>query len=224
MNTVHARRASDNRAMTATPESTSTSAAAPAEVLRFWLGAHPLDDAAMARVQAQWFKKDEAFDEALRERFGATIAQARDGALDRWAQDAEGRLALLIVLDQFTRNVFRDTPDSFASDPKALALALDGIERGHDQAVPPTARIFCYLPLEHAEDAALQARAVALMQALRDDPQAEPKAFFDNTLDFARRHQAVIERFGRFPHRNAILGRASTADEQAYLAQPGAGF
>ena len=128
------------------------------------------------------------------------------------------------MLDQFTRNVFRDTPDSFVSDPKALALALDGIERGHDQAVPPMARIFCYLPLEHAEDAALQARAVALMQALRDDPRAEPKAFFDNTLDFARRHQAVIERFGRFPHRNAILGRASTAEEQAYLAQPGAGF
>ncbi len=221
---MHARSASDNRAMTATPKSTSTSAAAFAEVLRFWLGAHPLDDAAMARVQAQWFKKDEVFDEVLRERFGATIARARDGALDHWAQDAEGRLALLIVLDQFTRNVFRDTPDSFASDPKALALALEGIERGHDRAVPPMARIFCYLPLEHAEDAALQARAVALMQALRDDPQAEPKAFFDNTLDFARRHQAVIERFGRFPHRNAILGRASTAEEQAYLAQPGAGF
>ncbi|HMN20378.1 MAG TPA: DUF924 family protein [Ottowia sp.] len=198
--------------------------ASPADVLRFWLGAHPLDTAAMQRVQGQWFQKDEAFDAALRERFGATLAQARTGRLASWAHDAEGWLALLIVLDQFPRNIHRGTPASFASDAQALALALDGIARGQDQALPPMARIFCYLPLEHAEDAAMQARAVALVQALRDDPQAEPRAFFDNTLDFARRHQEVIVRFGRFPHRNAILGRASTAEELAYLAQPGAGF
>lgn len=198
--------------------------ATPADVLAFWLGAHPLDEAAMQRVQGQWFQKDDAFDAALRARFGATIARARRGELDPWAGTAEGRLALLIVLDQFTRNAFRGTPESFAGDPQALAMALQGIERGHDQAVPPMARIFCYLPLEHAEDAALQARAVALMQALRDDPGAEPKAFFDNTLDYAQRHQAVIARYGRFPHRNAILGRLSTPEELVYLAQPGAGF
>lgn len=196
----------------------------PAEVLRFWLGAHPIDTAAMQGVQKQWFTKDEAFDAELRTRFGATIAAARAGRLDDWADDAEGRLALLIVLDQFTRNACRGQPDSFAADAQALRIALEGIERGHDQAVPPMARIFCYLPLEHAEDAAMQARSVALFQALRDAPDAEPKAFFDSTLDYARKHQDVIERYGRFPHRNAILGRASTADELAYLAQPGAGF
>ncbi|MDO5692406.1 MAG: DUF924 family protein [Pseudomonadota bacterium] len=196
----------------------------PADVLRFWLGAHPIEAAAMQRVQSQWFQKNEAFDAELRARFGPTIAAARAGALDAWTQDADGRLALLIVLDQFTRNAFRGQPGSFAADAQALRIALEGLERGHDQAVPPMARIFCYLPLEHAEDAAMQARSVALFQALRDAPDAEPKTFFDVTLDFARKHQDVIERFGRFPHRNAILGRESTAVERDYLAQPGAGF
>lgn len=195
-----------------------------APVLDFWLGAYPLDPAALQRVQGQWFRKDEAFDAELRRRFDGSIAAARASRLDGWAAQAEGRLALLIVLDQFTRNAFRGQPESFAGDAQALALALEGIARGHDQAVPAMARIFCYLPLEHAEDAAMQARSVALFEALRDAPEAEPKAFFDHSLDYARRHQDVIARFGRFPHRNAILGRASTAEELAYLAQPGAGF
>lgn len=194
------------------------------DVLRFWLGAHPLDSAAMQRVQAQWFRKDETFDARLREGFGATIAAARAGRLDRWADTAEGRLALLIVLDQFTRNAFRGRPDSFAGDAQALALALRGIELGHDQALPPLARMFCYLPLEHAEDRALQARCVALFAALREAPGAEPRATYDSLLEYAHKHREVIERFGRFPHRNAILGRASTAAELDYLAQPGAGF
>jgi len=195
-----------------------------AEVLRFWLGAYPLDAQAMQGVQAQWFRKDEAFDAELRRRFLPTIESARAGRLDHWQQGAEGRLALLIVLDQFTRNAFRGKAESFASDAQALAVALEGISLGYDQAVPPMARIFCYLPLEHAEDPALQARSVAWFEKLRDAPGAQPKEFFDSTLDYASRHQDVIARFGRFPHRNAILGRPSTAEETAYLAQPGAGF
>lgn len=200
------------------------SIATPQDVLAFWLGAWPIDHAAMLRVQPRWFAKDEAFDAELRARFGATLEAARAGRLDAWAADAEGRLALLIVLDQFTRNAWRGRPDSFSGDAQALALALEGIERGHDQAVPPMARIFCYLPLEHAEDADLQARSVALFEALAGAPDAQPRAFFEATLDYARRHQDVIARFGRFPHRNAVLGRVSTPAEQAYLAQPGAGF
>ena len=200
------------------------SIATPQDVLAFWLGAWPIDHAAMLRVQPRWFAKDEAFDAELRARFGATLEAARAGRLDAWAADAGGRLALLIVLDQFTRNAWRGRPDSFSGDAQALALALEGIERGHDQAVPPMARIFCYLPLEHAEDADLQARSVALFAALCAAPGAEPKALFESTLDYARRHQDVIARFGRFPHRNAVLGRVSTPAEQAYLAQPGAGF
>lgn len=200
------------------------SIATPQDVLAFWLGAWPIDHAAMLRVQPRWFAKDEAFDAELRARFGATLEAARAGRLDAWAADAGGRLALLIVLDQFTRNAWRGRPDSFSGDAQALALALEGIERGHDQAVPPMARIFCYLPLEHAEDADLQARSVALFEALAGAPDAQPRAFFEATLDYARRHQDVIARFGRFPHRNAVLGRVSTPAEQAYLAQPGAGF
>lgn len=202
----------------------NTDPATPDDVLRFWLGAHPLDAQAMQATQARWFQKDAAFDAELRTRFLPTIEAARAGRLDRWAQHAESWLALLIVLDQFPRNAFRGQPESFASDAQALAIALEGIARGHDTAVPPMARIFCYLPLEHAEDTAMQARAVALFQALRDAPDAEPRRFFEVTLDYARKHQDVIARFGRFPHRNAILGRVSTAEELAYLAQPGAGF
>ncbi|QTD46684.1 DUF924 family protein [Ottowia testudinis] len=196
----------------------------PADVLRFWLGAYPLDAAAMQRVQAQWFRKNEAFDAELRHRFGPTLAAALAGQLNAWANNADGWLALLVVLDQFTRNAFRGQPGSFAGDARALAVAQAGIARGDDQHLPPLARIFCYLPLEHAENADDQARSVALFTALRDAPDALPKPFFDGTLDYARKHQDVIRRFGRFPHRNAILGRASTADERAYLAQPGAGF
>ena len=195
-----------------------------ADVLGLWLGAYPVEAAAMQRVQAQWFRKDEAFDALLDQRFGATLAAARAGRLDAWAASAQGRLALLIVLDQFSRNVFRGRPESFSADPQALATALEGIDQGHDQAVPPMARIFCYLPLEHAENPAMQARSVALFAALRDAAGAEPRAFFDGTLEYAHKHQDVIARFGRFPHRNAILGRASTPDEEVYLAQPGAGF
>ena len=198
--------------------------ASPQDVLAFWLGAYPLDEAAMTRVQAQWFQKDETFDAALRERFLPTIEAALAGRLHDWASTADGWLALLIVLDQFTRNTFRGQPKSFAGDAQALQAAMEGVGAGLDQQVPPLARIFCYLPLEHAEDRELQRRSVALFAALADAPGAAPKAFFDGTLDYARRHQEVIDRFGRFPHRNAILGRVSTAEEEAYLRQPGSGF
>lgn len=198
--------------------------AGPQDVLAFWLGAYPLEPAAMARVQAQWFQKNNAFDAELRERFVPTIEAALAAQLGHWAQSDDGWLALLLVLDQFPRNAFRGQPRSFAGDPLALAHAVEGIAAGLDQKVPPMARIFCYLPLEHAEDRSLQSRAVALFTALAAAPDAEPKAFFVNTLDYARRHQDVIERFGRFAHRNAILGRPSTPEEEAYLKQPGSGF
>ena len=202
----------------------TTSTATPADVLAFWLGAYPLDLAAMARVQTQWFQKNAAFDADMRERFLPTIEAALAGRLDGWAATDDGWLALLIVLDQFTRNTFRGEPKSFAGDPMALQHAVEGIAAGRDQRVPPMARIFCYLPLEHAEDPELQARSVALFAALAAAPGAEPKAFFDNTSDYAVKHQVVIDRFGRFPHRNAILGRVSTPEEVEYLRQPGSGF
>ena len=195
-----------------------------ADVLRFWFGTHPLDEATLLAMQPQWFRKSDEFDAQIRARFASAIEAALTGQLDGWAAQPEGRLALLVLLDQFTRNAFRGQPRSFAGDARALALALQGIEQGHDRAVPPVARLFCYLPLEHAEDATLQAQGVALFARLLEEAAPAQRDFFAGTLDFARKHQDVIARFGRFPHRNAILGRASTAQEAAYLAQPGAGF
>ena len=197
-----------------------------AEVLSYWLGAPEPTDADALTRQALWFTKSAATDAEIGRRFGPLVEQALSGALDGWAQTARGRLALIVLLDQFTRNLLRGTPASFAGDAQALQLALDGILEGHDMdpSVPSVARIFFYLPLEHAEDGPLQAQSVQLFTKLHELATPETRSFFADTLDYARKHQEVITRFGRFPHRNAILGRASTPAEQEYLAQPGAGF
>ena len=197
-----------------------------AQVLEYWLGAEqPTDATALARKQL-WFSKDEAVDEEIRHRFGAVMQEALTGRLNGDAATPLGRLAVIIVLDQFMRNAHRGTPKSFAGDPLALQLALEGIAQGHDtdDRIPPVARIFFYLPLEHAEDLACQDAAVAAFAQLTRQGDAASQGFLDMTHDYALRHRAVIAEFGRFPHRNAILGRASTPAEQAYLAQPGAGF
>ena len=184
-------------------------------VLAFWFA---------EESAAHWFAADAAFDAQIRTRFGAVATAAADGELDGWTRTPLGWLALLILLDQFSRNLHRNDAKAWAQDPKALSLALAGIERGDDQALPPLQRVFAYLPLEHAEDLAVQHRSVALFEALCAESQPEQRASFEGFLDYARRHRDVIERFGRFPHRNAVLGRSSTAEEAIYLAQPGAGF
>ncbi|HUH29953.1 MAG TPA: DUF924 family protein [Rhodanobacter sp.] len=185
------------------------------EVLTFWFA----DEHAV-----HWFAGNAGFDAQIRLHFAATVAAASDGQLDEWAHTPDGWLALLIVLDQFRRNLYRDDARAWAGDGKALALALAGIARGDDQRVPTARRAFAYLPLEHAEDLALQNRCVALFAALGVAAGPAQRATTDSFLDYARRHQRVIERFGRFPHRNALLGRTSTSAELAYLAEPGAGF
>lgn len=183
------------------------------DVLEFWFD--PANE-------PRWFERDDAFDAEIRECFGALQGSAARGELDAWAETPESWLALLILLDQFSRNLHRDDLHAFASDPHAQALATAGIARGHDAALPPLWRAFAYLPLEHAEDPALQQHCVHLFGGLCT--QVPGEARYANYLDYARRHQAVIDRFGRFPHRNAALGRRSTQDEESYLAQPGAGF
>jgi len=188
------------------------------EVLDFWFGAP--GGALEGRPRREWFVKKDAFDAAIRERFGAALEHALAGGLREWDQEgARGVLARILVLDQFTRNAFRNTPRSFAGDALALAAARQLVDTGADQALPPLQRSFVYMPFEHAEDAAMQERAVALFAAL-----ATGHPGFDETLDYARRHRDVIARFGRFPHRNAILGRASTPEEEAFLRQPGSRF
>ncbi|MEG2048619.1 MAG: DUF924 family protein [Comamonas sp.] len=197
-----------------------------AQVLEYWLGAEqPTNATALARKQL-WFTKDEAVDEEIRHRFGAVMQEALAGRLNDDAATPLGRLAVIIVLDQFMRNAHRGTPKSFAGDPLALQLALDGVAHGHDtdDSIPPVARIFFYLPLEHAEDLAMQQHSVVAFEQLAQEASPDTRDFFAGTADYAHRHRDVIERFGRFPHRNPILGRESTAEEKAYLAQPGAGF
>ena len=186
-------------------------------VLDFWF--LPPDNPGYGQSRAEWFRKDEAFDARIAERFGALIDDALAGGLRAWEATPHGALARIIVLDQFTRNVYRGTPRAFAGDAQALALAQSLTEQGLDQQLPPMLRAFAYLPFEHAEDLAMQARAVELFQLLS---QAQPG--FESMLDYAQRHQEVIARFGRFPHRNAILGRPSTPQEVAFLRQPGSSF
>lgn len=187
------------------------------KILDFWF--LPPDHPGHGQARMEWFRKDDGFDAQIRAYFGALIDAAIAGDLGEWDATPHGALARLIVLDQFTRNVYRGTPRAFAGDAWALALAVAMTQQGLDQQLPPMLRAFVYLPFEHAEDLAMQARAVELFQRLS---QAQPG--FESMLDYAERHQEVIARFGRFPHRNTILGRASTSEEVEFLRQPGSSF
>jgi len=186
-------------------------------VLDFWFGAPGSAEHGSARKV--WFAKDDAFDAEVRTRFGALIERALRGELEPWSAQARSALAQVLVLDQFTRNAFRATPRAFAGDRRALAAASGMVGLRQDEELAPFMRGFVYLPYEHAEGLAMQDEAVRLMTRLvAVDPAQQ------SMLDYAHRHRAIIERFGRFPHRNEILGRQSTAEEIAFLKQPGSGF
>lgn len=172
----------------------------PTDVVTFWRDAGP----------SRWFSKDEAFDAEFRAKGLAFHEAAANGALDTWVATPEGALALMILLDQFPRNAFRGTPRMFETDAQALRMADAAIAAGHDQTVTPDLRLFFYLPFEHAEDLASQERAVALIAPLGGEQR-----------DYAEVHRDVIRRFGRFPHRNAILGRETTPEEQRFLDDGG---
>ncbi|GGA11831.1 DUF924 family protein [Dyella caseinilytica] len=184
-------------------------------VLAFWFDPAHHDE---------WYASHPAFDALIRERFAHQVELAAAGKLMDWAATLEGWLALLIVLDQFPRNLYRRDSRAWAQDLRAQQLALSGIEEGFDRQLPAIQRVFAYMPLEHAEDIELQRRAVTLFEALCNDVPPDERDRYDGFLDYARRHEAVIARFGRFPHRNGVLGRVSTSEEQRYLAEPGAGF
>lgn len=171
-----------------------------AEVLAFWKAAGP----------ARWFSKDPAFDAAFRSRFLALHEQAAAGALDAWAETAEGTLALLILLDQFPRNAFRGSARMYATDPQARRIARDAVAHGRDAEVPLELRNFMVLPLMHSEDARDQALSVAGTAGLSGEAHR-----------YAVHHQDIIRRFGRFPHRNALLGRTSTPEEERFIAEGG---
>ena len=196
---------------------TSVSLAEPQPILDFWFG--PAGSAEFGAQRKAWFKKDPAFDRTIADRFGATIEQALRGELDAWAATAPGALARILLLDQFTRNVFRGEKRAFAGDAQALAGASAMVGSRLDEQLPPFMRAFVYMPFEHAEGMAMQDEAVRLFTRL---DAAAPE--LRHMLDYAHRHRAVIERFGRFPSRNASLGRQSTAEEIAHLGEPGSRF
>ncbi|MDH5245997.1 MAG: DUF924 domain-containing protein [Betaproteobacteria bacterium] len=182
------------------------------EILDFWFG--PLPHAA----RAEWFRKDPAFDAAIAARFGAEVEAALLGAFRDWHSDARPALARVLLLDQFTRNVFRDTPRAFAGDDEALAAASAVVDAGLDRTLDAFERWFLYLPFEHAESAAMQQRSLELFTRLADDTGDR------SPLEWAEKHAAIVRRFGRYPHRNAILGRVSTPEEIAFLQEPGSRF
>ena len=194
------------------------------ELLEIWFGDDP-DDAAVSAAKAElWWGHSPATDEQLRERFGAAASAAAAGELDNWIGSSRGRLALILLLDQLPRAIHRDTPEAFAQDDAARKTAAQGLESGADQLLRPIERLFFYLPFEHSEDLEDQDRSVELFRELALSVPEEQRPTFAGFVDYAKRHREVIARFGRFPHRNRILGRESTAEEIAFLKQPGSSF
>lgn len=189
----------------------------PDEVLDFWIGAPLADDVAATAAQKRWFMGGAELDRAIRERFADEIVRGAAGTYDAWAATARGRLALVILIDQFSRNAFRGTPRAFAHDAKARELVLQGLARGHGDGLSTVEGLFFGLPLEHAEDMDMQARSIAWFEKLAADAPPPTKKLAQSALDFAYLHRDVVARFGRYPQRNQALGRATTPEEQAYL-------
>ena len=187
-----------------------------AEVRDFWFGAP--DSPERGRPRRCWFEKSEAFDGAVRSRFLGVYERAVAGELAHWERTPLAALALAVALDQFPRNMFRGQARAFAADLPALQVARRLVNRGFDSLLRPVERWFAYLPFEHAEDLAAQRRSVALFEGLAGDPDST------GTIAYAHRHYSIISRFGRFPHRNAMLGRESTPEELKFLSQPGSSF
>jgi uncharacterized protein (DUF924 family) len=183
----------------------------PAEVLHFWFS---------DRARPLWFSRDDAFDGEIRAQFASTVEQAGRGELDGWASTGDGAMALVIVLDQFPRNLFRGSAKAFSFDAHARVIANRAIEAGFDKGFPLDRRFFLYMPLQHSESLADQERSVALFTQWAQEHDASQREVADDHLRYALSHRDTIVRFGRFPHRNAALGRVSTPDEESYIAQP----
>ncbi|MFQ5938075.1 MAG: DUF924 family protein [Acidiferrobacterales bacterium] len=194
------------------------------EILSFWFG--DLDDNGLPREDRNtlWFRADRTTDELIRKRFGRTLEEAAGGEIDHWAQLSLGRLALIVLCDQFSRNIYRGTPRAFAQDGPALSLCLEGIDTGHDQTLRAIERVFFYMPLQHSEDLGQQERCTRLHERLLEEAPASAADRLRGFLRHAIQHRDIIRRFGRFPHRNRILGRRSTPQELEYLSKHTSSF
>lgn len=195
----------------------------PDEIINFWFG--PGDDPYHVddQISTRWFAGGKEFDEEIRRRFGNDLHRAICGEYDGWAEDPRGRLALVLLLDQFSRNLFRGSPRSWSQDLVAQHLVLEAMDDGVDEELRPVERTFFYLPLEHAEDLQLQQMSVRAFSQLADEAP-DSAGYFQVALDYAKRHLEIIERFGRFPHRNDVIGRPTTAEEAEFLTQPNSSF
>ncbi|WP_095077968.1 DUF924 family protein [Pseudomonas sp. Irchel s3h17] len=193
-------------------------------LLDWWFGSADSASEVAAQQGRLWFGKRDSQDLEARTRFGDLVEQALAGGLTEWTQRPEGWLALVLLLDQLPRMIFRENPKSYAGDLRAQKLVAQGIAADFDRQLRPIQQVFIYLVFEHCEHLAVQNEAISrFAQLLAEQPEAERAVFADN-LDYAERHQAIIARFGRFPHRNAVLGRESTVEEVAFLSQPGSRF
>ncbi|GGD56106.1 DUF924 family protein [Lacimicrobium alkaliphilum] len=193
-------------------------------ILDFWFG-DIRDELAAREKQKMWYASSGQTDDVIRQQFAATLQRADKGELDHWAETARGCLALILLFDQFSRNVYRGKPEAFAFDDKALTLCYEGITCGYDKHLTLVERLFFYHPLEHAEEIQAQQQSVAmfaqLMEAYPDDPQHQAA---QNAYKYALEHRDIIQQFGRFPHRNRVLNRRSSSEEQAYLQGGGKRF
>lgn len=199
------------------------------DILDFWF--QGVNDAAVIDKKkppvSLWFAKNDQFDQDIRDRFGADWNKAMAGELKDWEKTSEGQLALIVLLDQFSRNMHRGTPPMFAGDPKALAITLRMIDEFKDEEYQLIERCFIYMPLQHAEDINIQTMSVQCFSDLVEESrQRAPRntPYYVYSLDYAKKHQVIVDRFGRFPHRNVILGRFSTPEEMAFLKKPGSSF
>ncbi len=192
----------------------------PDDVLQFWLGAPAPDHDAFMQKLRRWFGVDKALDAEIRTRFGDQVERARDGALDAWIRTPRGRLALIVLLDQFTRNLYRGTPRAYENDARALALTEAGLDRQEDAGLSFEEKMFVYLPLGHSEDVSRHERHLALVTAAANAAPAGLEKAYAAATAHARGYLEQIRRFGRFPHRNAVLGRTCTQEEMAFLDSP----
>jgi uncharacterized protein (DUF924 family) len=194
------------------------------DILLFWFGELGDDGRVDESHAGRFWTKDAAFDREVTSRFGATYDAIMRDERESWLESARGRLAYVIVLDQFARNMFRGSARSFQGDARALEAARVGVERGHDRELRGDERVFLYMPFMHSESLADQERCIELFRAFRDETSGKLRETLDNNLQFAIRHRDIIQQWGRFPHRNAVLGRASTPEELAFLQQPNSSF
>jgi len=195
-------------------------AASTEDILEFWFGATPTDEGGASRQMSRWFAADSEADAALSRCFGATVTAAAEGRLDVWAETARGRLALILLLDQCPRSIYRGQPAAFEQDALALSWTLDGLSSGMDRELGPFERIFFYMPMQHSESLDVQERSVEIFSKLtRIDVSVFMLKSLRDSAEFARLHRDIIARFGRFPHRNSVLNRESTPDEHDYLQE-----